>query len=162
MALPDIKTILYTTSLNEYSRPVFRHAVLLARLTGAHIHMLHVIEPVGEMGHALISSYLPEDLVQRMHDEGIHQVMDKMRSRVEDFIRDELEALPGNEAPTIEPHAAEGPFADTILDQAAKLGADVIIMGAENRFGHHGHIASQVIRHSPIPVYVVPTGKQHL
>lgn len=53
MPLPTIKTILYTTSLNEYSRPVFRHAVQMARQNGAHIHMLHVVEPVGEMGQQL-------------------------------------------------------------------------------------------------------------
>ncbi|MBP0048495.1 universal stress protein [Marinobacterium sp. AK62] len=162
MALPDIKTILYTTSLNEHSRPVFRHAVQLARQSGARIHMLHVVEPVGEMGHALISSYLPEDLVKRMHDEGIQQVLDKMRQRVEAFMHDELEALPDAGPLEVEPHVAEGPYADTILDQAEKIGADVIIMGAENRFGHHGHTASQVIRHATVPVYVVPTGKQYL
>lgn len=162
MPLPTIKTILYTTSLNEYSRPVFRHAVQMARQNGAHIHMLHVVEPVGEMGHALISSYLPEDMVKRVHDEGIQHVLEKMRSRVADFIDEELASLPDTESLVIEPQVAEGPFADTILDQAEKLDADVIIMGAESGFGHHGHTASQVIRHAPIPVYVVPTGKQFI
>ena len=162
MALPRIKTILYTTSLNDYSRPVFRHAVQMARQNGARIHMLHVVEPVGEMGHALISSYLPEDMVRRVHDEGIQHVLDKMRARVTAFIEEELASLPETDSPVIEPHVAEGAFADTILDQAEKLGADVIIMGAESGFGHHGHTASQVIRHASIPVFVVPTGKQFI
>ncbi len=162
MALPQIKTILYTTSLNEYSRPVFRHAVQMALQNGARIEMLHIVEPIGEMGHALISSYLPDDMVKRVHDEGIQHVLDTMKERVAEFILDELSALPNSASIVIEPHVVEGQQSDTILDQADKLGADVIIMGAESRFGHHGHIASQVIRHAPIPVYVVPTGKQFI
>ncbi|MBV0933404.1 universal stress protein [Marinobacterium weihaiense] len=162
MSLPEINTILYTTPLDQYSRPVFRHAVQLARMTGARIHMLHVIEPIGEMGHALISNYLPEDLIRRMHDEGIDKVLVQMRERVRQFIIDECAALAEDDLPVIEPRVAEGPHADTILEQAEKLGADVIIMGAENRFGHHSNTANQVIRAAWIPVYVVPTGKQYL
>lgn len=162
MSLPEIKNILYTTPLDAHSRPVFRHAVQLARLTNAHIHMLHVIEPIGEMGHALITNYLPEDLVRKMHDEGIHQVLEQMHTRVDKFIADELAALPSNGTPEITPVVAEGPHADVILEQAEKLAADVIIMGAENRFGHHSHAANQVIRHAKVPVYVVPTGKDYL
>lgn len=162
MSLPEIKTILYTTSLDSYSRPVFRHAVKLAQISGARIHMLHVIEPIGEMGHALIRNYLPEDLVHKMHNEGINKILDQMRERVETFIADEREALPDNRIPAIEPLVAEGPRADIILEQAEKLSADVIIMGAENRFGHHSHTANQVIRYAKVPVYVVPTGKNLL
>ncbi len=162
MSLPDIKTILYTTLLDDYSRPVFRHAVQLARLTGARIHMLHVIEPIGEMGHALIRNYLPEEMIDRMHEEGIHKVLDQMRQRVDKFIADELAALPNNGTPEITPVVAEGSHADVILEQAENLGADVIIMGAENRFGHHSHTANQVIRYAKVPVYVVPTGKDYL
>lgn len=162
MPLPDIRTILYTTQLDQYTRPVFRHAVQLARLTGARIHMLHVIEPIGEMGHALIRSYLPEELVHKMHDEGIEQVLEQMHARVDRFIADELAALGDHAAPDIEPLVAEGPHADVILEQAEKLGADVIILGAENRFGHHSHTAQHVIRHARVPVYVVPTGKDYL
>ncbi len=162
MSLPDIQTILYTTPLDDYSRPVFRHAVQLARLTGARIHMLHVIEPVGEMGHALISNYLPEEMVRRMHEEGIHKVLDQMRERVDRFIADELASLADYGTLKITPVVAQGPHAEVILEQAEKLDADVIIMGSENRFGHHSHTASQVIRYARVPVYVVPTGKDYL
>ncbi|WP_315982774.1 universal stress protein [Aliamphritea spongicola] len=64
MALPKIKTILYTTSLGKHTRPVFRQAVNLAQQFDAHIIMLHVIEPIGELGQALIQNYLPQDLVK--------------------------------------------------------------------------------------------------
>ena len=159
MALPDIKTILYATSLGKHTRPVFRHAVKLASLYDAKIIMLHVVEPMGEMGRALIQNYLPEDLVKKMHDEGISEIHKTMQTRIEKFCEDELQSLDQPTTLNVEHLVAEGNHTDAILDTARDTGAELIILGAENRFGHHSHTSQQVTRHAKVPVLVIPTGK---
>jgi nucleotide-binding universal stress UspA family protein len=160
MALPQINTILYATSLGKHTRPVFRQAVNQAALNDAKIVMLHVVEPMGEMGHALIQNYVSEDLIKKMHDEGIEAIHENMQQRVEKFCEDELQSLDQPVVLNIEHKVAEGNQADCILKAASTLNVDLVVMGAENRFGHHSHTSQQVIRSAKVPVMVVPTGKK--
>ncbi|WP_271273495.1 universal stress protein [Aliamphritea hakodatensis] len=159
MALPKIKTILYTTSLGKHTRPVFRQAVNLAQQFDAHIIMLHVIEPIGELGQALIQNYLPQDLVKKIHDEGIDEVKASMQKRVEVFCEEELGSLDKTVTLDIEQRVVEGNYTDSILAQAKLSNADMIVMGSENTFGHHSQTTRQVIKGAKIPVVAVPTGK---
>lgn len=159
MALPTISTILYTSSLGKHTRPVFRQAVQQALTNNAKIVMLHVVEPIGEMGHALIQNYLPEDVIKKMHDEGIDEIKNQMKARVESYYQDELSCMDEQPSIEIEMVVDEGPLSDCILSAAKTYKADMIIMGNENRFGHHSHAPQQVNRHSKVPVLVVPTGK---
>lgn len=161
MALPQINTILYTTSLGKHTRPVFRHAANLAAQFNAKIIMLHVVEPMGEMGHALIQNYLDESLVKKMHDEGIDAIKDQMRQRVADFCADELSSLPSPVELNVEHVVIEGNHTDSILKEANDINADMIVIGAENTFGHHSHTTQQVMRGAKVPVLVVPTGKNY-
>jgi nucleotide-binding universal stress UspA family protein len=160
MALPEINTILYATSLGKHTRPVFRQAVKLAALNNAKIIMLHVVEPMGEMGHALIQNYVSEDLIKKMHDEGIEAIHDNMQQRVEQFCEDELQSLDQPVVLNVEHKVAEGNQVDCILKAALATEADLIVMGAENRFGHHSNTSQQVIKSAKVPVMVVPTGKK--
>lgn len=160
MALPQINTILYATSLGKHTRPVFRQAVNQATLNDAKIIMLHVVEPMGEMGHALIQNYVSEDLIKKMHDEGIEAIHENMQQRVEKFCEEELQSLDQPVVLNIEHKVAEGNQADCILKAASTLDVDLVVMGAENRFGHHSHTSQQVIRSAKVPVMVVPTGKK--
>lgn len=161
MALPEIKTILYTTSLGKHTRPVFKHAILLAQQLQARIIMLHVVEPMGEMGHALIQNYVSEELIKKMHDEGIDTIKQQMAQRVEAFCKDELNHLANSVHPVIEFQVEEGNHTDVILSQITKQKADLVVMGAENTFGHHSQTTQQVMRKAKVPVYVVPTGKAY-
>lgn len=162
MALPEINTILYTTSLGKHTRPVFRHAVKLAKALQAKIVMLHVVEPMGEMGAALIQNYLPRDIVQKMHDEGIEQIITQMHQRIEKFCQEELNSLPGSVDIDIEYAVVEGNHSDSILKEAKQRQVQMIVMGAENTFGHHSHTTQQVAKRAGVPVVVVPTGKKYL
>lgn len=157
MSLPEIKTILYTTTLSKYTRPVFRQAVQLANLYKAKIVMLHVVEPIGEMGHALIQNYLPEELIQKMHDEGIDNIKETMRERVVKFCEEELSALPEPLTLDIDQMVMEGNHADAIIQAAKSHQVDLIVMGSHNRLGRSSQTTRQVIKYSGRPVLVVPT-----
>ncbi|MBY4676024.1 universal stress protein [Marinobacterium arenosum] len=162
MALPEINTILYTSSLSEHTRPVFRQAVRQALANDAKILMLHVVEPMGEMGQALIQNYLPNDLVKKVHDEGIDQIKQLMRERVSKFCEEELSTLDPRPELDIEIIVEEGNHTDQILNVAKRQQVDLIVMGNENRFGHHSPTTHQVTRHAKVPVLAVPTGKQYV
>jgi nucleotide-binding universal stress UspA family protein len=149
MALPDINTILYTTSLGKHTRPVFRHAVKLASALNAKIVILHVVEPIGEMGSALIKNYLSDDIVKQMHD------------RVEAFCSEEMGTLSDKINVDMEYVVVEGNHTDSILNEAQKRDVQMIIMGAENTFGRHSHTTAQVVKHAKLPVVIVPTGKKY-
>ena len=55
----------------------------------------------------------------------------------------------------------QGPTVQTILEQAEKLGAEVIVVGSHGRGKLFdlvvGSVSAEVIRKSPVPVLVVPT-----
>ncbi len=157
MPLPETNTILYTTSLGKHTRPVFRQAIKLASLNKAKIIMLHVVEPIGEMGHALIENYLPEDLIKKMHDEGIDNIKKTMKDRVIKFYEEELSALNVGLALDIEQIVAEGNHVDAIVGAAKQLNADMIVMGSHNTLGRSSNTTRQVIKYSGLPVMVVPT-----
>ena len=44
----DIRNILYATDLGKTSGYGFRYAAYLARLTGAEIHILHVVQELSD------------------------------------------------------------------------------------------------------------------
>jgi len=160
MALPKINTILYATSLGEHTRPVFRHAVNMADTFNAKIIMVHAVEPLGELGHALIQNYLPEELIEKMHDQGINEVKKQMEERVALFCEEELQSLDHQVELDVQHVVEEGNHTDAIMHATRTYNADMIVLGSENRFGFHSHTTQQVVKESKVPVLVVPTGKE--
>jgi|SRR5690554_4374174 len=161
MNMPKVNKVLYTTSLGPYSRHVYRHALQLAYNNKAELIMLHVIRPVGAMGEALIKEYLPADLVHEVHDEGVRRVLQKMETRVKQIMVEEHKSLGEYSEVPVRPLVVTGYCDQAILETATAEGADVIVMGTENRGGMQSSKTQRVIRRSTIPVYVVPTGKAY-
>ncbi|MFT6913830.1 MAG: nucleotide-binding universal stress UspA family protein [Motiliproteus sp.] len=157
MSLPEIKTILYTTSLGKHSRPVFRQAVKMASVLNARIVMLHVVEPIGETGQALIQNYLPQDLIKTMHDEGLEKIKASMKERVIKFYEEEMEKMDVQPGLDIEQQVGEGNRSDAIVDTANSVDADLIIMGSHNSLGRSSSTTRAVIKYAGRPVLVIPT-----
>lgn len=157
MSLPNIKTILYATSMGKHSRPVFRQAIQLAKTYNAKIVMLHVVEPIGETGQALIQNYLPKDLIKTMHDEGLDKIKANMKERVIKFYEDEMEKMDDSSGVDIDQVVGEGNRSDEIVDIANAINADMIVMGSHNSLGRSSSTTRAVIKYSERPVLVVPT-----
>ena len=157
MSLPEINTILYTTSMGKHTRPVFRQALKMAALYQAKLVMLHVVEPIGETGQALIQNYLAPDLIKNMHDEGLAKVKDNMKERVVQFYEDEMQDMGEQFDVTIEQIVGEGNRSDEIVEVAEEINADMIIMGSHNSLGRSSRTTRQVIKYAGRPVMVVPT-----
>ena len=159
-SLPEIKTILYATDQGKNMRPVFRHAINLAQHLNARIIMLHVIEPLGSTGEAVLSTYLPEKKMAQLERDGMKKILAQMKTRLEKFCEDELAACEKKSAMVKEILVTTGRPADRIAQEAEKHQADMIVMGSwsEGFMGHGliGTTARQVTQISSLPVLVVP------
>ncbi|MGI9492678.1 MAG: universal stress protein, partial [Geminicoccaceae bacterium] len=61
-----VKTLLYSTDLSHNAPIAFGYAAYLAKLTGAEIHILHVLEPLSDDAAFAIQVYVQDD--QKRHD----------------------------------------------------------------------------------------------
>lgn len=160
--MPSYSHILYATDLGRYTRPVFRNAVALAQATGARITMLHVIEPLGNTGRAVIGAYLPNMDVRRIEQEALKDILATMHKRLSKFCEDELNAAPADiEADIVEAlEVGSGLPSEEIIRTAETRNADLIVMGTctHSLMGRSsvGSTARKVIQHSHVPVLLVP------
>lgn len=152
-----VRIILYATDLGPHEAEVFRHAAGMARQFGAKLHVIHVVQLLHESTHALVRAYVPSDMVHRIHDQGMVEMRQEMQKRLEAFRREESGGEP---APEVEVHVVEGLVAPTILEEARRLNADLIVMGSH---GHTalgemmlGSVAHKVVMKSTRPVVLVP------
>ncbi len=157
---PNIKTILYATDLGENTRPVFRLAVSQARRYNARLLMLHVVEPLGTTGTAIIANYLSGEAADKINKDGARDILEIMKRRLDAFCKEELAAYGLDRTPVTEILVATGNPSQEILEVAKKYKADMIIMGkaVHSFFGSAlmGTTARRVSRHSEIPVLLVP------
>ena len=118
---------------------------------GREIHLLHVTEPdpsfVGlEAGPEEVQHQVASEL-QRAHDE-LDALANRLRAK-------------GHAVRTL---LVPGPTVQTILEQAEKLDAELIVMGSHGRGKLFdlvvGSVSAGVIRKSRVPVLVVPA-KDH-
>lgn len=158
--LPQIKTILYATDQGRNMRPVFRHAINLAQHLNARIIMLHVVEPIGSTGEAVLSAYLPEKKAEQLERDGMKKVLKQMKTRVEKFCEEELALCEKKSSMVQEILVTTGRPAERIAQEAEKHNVDMIVMGSwsEGFVGHGllGSTARQVTQISHLPVLVVP------
>jgi len=144
--MKEIKNILYATDFSESSRSAAEYALTLCQLTGAKLHVLHV---VGELSDARRSMVPPSALVQLEKEVEVHAVRE-----MEAFCRSQF----AGKVP-LETHVVHGiPFKE-ILTQGDSLSADLIVLGTHGRTGiEHvivGSTAERVVRRSQRAVLTV-------
>lgn len=160
--MPSYKHILYATDLGRYTRPVFRQAVTLAQSSGARITMLHVVEPLGNTGRAVIGAYLPDLDAHKVERDALKEILATMHKRLSKFCEDELSAVPAEvEASIVEAiEVASGLPSEEIIRTAEHRSADLIVMGTctHSLLGRSsiGSTARKVMQHTHIPLLVVP------
>lgn len=156
--LPEIKKILYASDLGEHMRPVFRHAVSLAKTHNAKLVMLHILEPISQQSRLAIQAYLPADQAKELEEKGLQDVRANMHKRLIAFCEDELGDAGGDLM--VDFDVVHGRPAETIVREADRLDVDMIVMGThtDTSFGAHllGSEARKVTQTSRRPVLIVP------
>ncbi|QQX76272.1 MULTISPECIES: universal stress protein [Aequorivita] len=151
-----MKRVLITLDYNPNSEKVVNKGKELAQLMNAEICLLHVLADVryygmqyepfmGYEGYAFpVDFRIQEEFVKVAQD-----YLDKTATHI------------GKE--NITTHLAEGDTAKRILEYAEEWRVDVIVMGTHSHGTLEkiflGTVASSVLEHTKIPVYMVPTGK---
>ncbi len=143
----NIRRILAPTDFSDISDRCVEQAVELARLLGSEVVLLHAVEPVvmaGDLfGASAIVNVTAE--VQRAARQGLALRLERLRKKRGIRCRSVL---------------VNGTAAVAIVDAAARLRADLIMMATHGRSGlSHlflGSVAERVVRGARCPVLTVP------
>lgn len=143
--MADIKTILFATDFSEGSARACDMARTLAALSGARLHVLHVIGELVDKRSRMLTSEVVDTLAREVER---HAVEDMHR-----FVDANFAGL------TTTTEIVIGVAHEEVVDQARKVGADLIVMGTHGRTGLEkmlvGSTAEKVVRSSPVPVLTV-------
>jgi nucleotide-binding universal stress UspA family protein len=142
----EIQRILVPTDFSKPADQALERAVHLARLTDAEIHLLHAYELPTAVGALDAPLALPQDFFD--------QIRDSARKQLD-------QRLEAGSAAGVEGHAhltVDTP-ARAILDAAAKIAADLIVMGTHGHTGMKhvllGSVAERTVRLASCPVMTV-------
>lgn len=143
--MADIKTILFATDFSEGSARACDMARTLATLTGARLHVLHVIGELVDKRSRMLTSEVVDTLTREVER---HAVEDMHRFCDANFAELNLST-----------EIVIGVAHEEMLKEAQKVGADLIVMGTHGRTGLEkmlvGSVAEKVVRSSPVPVLTV-------
>ncbi len=157
---PTVTHILFTTDLSQNSTYALTHAASMAKMTGAKLHILHVVEPLSEDARVTLQMFMQDDASRKEAMNTRHEhVKAILAERQKNFwaalpeedrgVRDQVESI----------ELIDGYPAEVILRRAKELKCDLIVLGAHDHgFSHTflGTVAKRVLRRADIPTLVVP------
>ena len=161
--IPKIGRILYATDLSPNSAYAFRYAINSAIMHDAKIIILHVFESMSPAVHAQMEFYLTYEQRKKIFDDRVSHTFERIKKRLSTFSERELKDYPKAEDRIESIQVCEGFPADTILEKAAKLECDAIVMGTHgkgvvaNTF--LGSVTKRVLRRTRKPVFIIPLPK---
>lgn len=153
-----IQRILIAVDDSRYSENAASYGFEIARLYKADVGLVNVVEmvvpPAGGTGDLMAVTAFEADLANDP------ELIDAQKSASENIIDRTIKKLAADLNVT---HFTDyGPTADGILKCAREFSADLVVLGTHSRTGIDrllmGSTAGYVVRHSEIPVLVVPLG----
>jgi nucleotide-binding universal stress UspA family protein len=151
-----MKKILICIDYNPTSEFVADYGYKLAKSLGAEVSLLHVIADVQYYG-VQYPTFMGYDGFDTEVDLNIGREMQQVAQNFLDTVKRHLNAE------QVSTKILEGNTADVVLEYASEWNADIIVLGTHS---HNilekifiGDVASKVLKHTKIPVYMVPTKK---
>jgi nucleotide-binding universal stress UspA family protein len=160
MKTDKVKKVLIALDYNPTAQKVAEVGFSMAKAMNAEIILLHVISdpvyyssteysPIMGFNGFLDTSQMQLDNVDGLKQAALH-FLDKSRHHLGDK--------------SIQTLIKEGDFAESILKAAKELHADIIILGSHSRKWLEnivmGSVTEKVLRHTTIPLFIIPTKKQ--
>ncbi|MBI4688543.1 MAG: universal stress protein [Nitrospirae bacterium] len=135
--------ILLATDGSEYSQGAIREAISFAKKCSSKLYAMSVVEVITDY-----EAFSPQKIEEAL-EAGIKKHLESIKAQA---------LQEGIECETIMAHGGE-PH-EVIVDEAAKRGVDIIIIGRRGTKGLKkllmGEVAAKVIKHAPCKVIVVP------
>ncbi len=141
------KIILVGVDGSESSRKAATVAAELASSTGAALHVLTAVDPRSHGGQAEPGRPL-------------NDVRSLTPGEAAEAIAAEVAGSLGTVVPHVESSPIQGKPAEALVEEAKRLGADLIVVGNRRVQGIGrilGSVASDVSQHAPCDVYIVKT-----
>ena len=85
-----IKKILLAVDLGIYTPHLLQHAASLSSQYQASMVVVHAVEPLGTLGHALLHTYLKPETTKAITTVGTDSVVEQIRTQVIDILTDEF------------------------------------------------------------------------
>ena len=152
--LTPVNNILYATDLEAGMRPALRMAMSQAEKYQAQVTFLYVIEPINQA----VYNWQSEEFWREIRENSQKASRDLAEERISRFFEEE-----GLAEDIDRPEIAikHGRIAETVLQTADDIDADLIVMGTHSHtaLGEFmlGSVADKVMRMSRRPVLLVPT-----
>ncbi|MES9971233.1 MAG: universal stress protein [Candidatus Thiodiazotropha sp.] len=140
--------ILVAVDFSASSKKIVERAEIIANALSASVWILHVAEPEPDfVGYEAGPQSVRDSLSEKFHNE--HRQIQEMANNLRDKQLDVTALL------------LQGSTAETILQQASKLGVDMIVMGSHGRGAMYqllmGSVTEAVLHAATCPVLIVPT-----
>jgi nucleotide-binding universal stress UspA family protein len=144
----EIKKILWPTDLSGRAKHALNYVRSLTERYGAEIHVLYVITDLAH--HRGLYGNFEQDHIDKI----ILWENKKANERLETICTQEL-----NGCPLYVKHVAVGDPAQEIIKHTLKENIDMVVLATRGTGGHFqfGGVAEKVVKHSPVPVVMVPT-----
>jgi nucleotide-binding universal stress UspA family protein len=160
MKTTKFKKVLIALDYDPSAQKVASAGFSMASSMNAEVTLLHIIsDPVYYASTAYspimgLSGEMATYPLQLDNMEGLKEVSQHFLEKFKQNLGDA----------TIKTLIAEGDFAPTILKTAKSIHADIIVMGSHSKKWLEnivlGSVTSDVLQHSTIPLFIVPTKKQ--
>ncbi|MEO8012860.1 MAG: universal stress protein [Polaromonas sp.] len=152
--MPSFHQILVAVDGSSTSEKALDEAIRLARLNGARLRLLHVVDELGYVnGFESAANYLNE-IIPLMRVAGEKLLAHYLKKATDQSV----------EADSVLIDAGPGRICDHVAAQAMRAKADLIVVGSHGRHGVGrillGSDAEQIVRHAPVPVLVVRAAAQ--
>lgn len=152
-----MKKVLITLDYNPKSEIVVNKGYEMAKLMDAEICLFHVLAEMRYYG----MQYEPFMGYEGYAFPVDFKIQEEFVNVAKDYLDKTALHLGGKNIST---HLAEGDTAKMILEYAEEWGADLIVMGTHSHGTLEklflGTVASSVLEHTKIPVFMVPTGEK--
>lgn len=167
--------ILLAADLGLHSSYILQYTVDLAAKLDAHIVVLHALEPMNELAHAVVKTFVDDRELNLNGRDKLHYVEKVIHERVIDLIADEMLDAGFDLSVVDDVKVVSGRAADVIVQQAELMDVDFIAVG---NHGYHtqcyedesdrlgldrghdqeglGSVSERVLRRAKQPVFVIP------
>jgi len=143
--MPEFKHIMLPLDFSEHCDRVAEYAAWFARVTGATVHLVHVVANPAD------PIYEPQEVPYWIMVEHSEQ---KARALLEDAAQ---RCLPRETH--LEYHLLTGDAYEKLMEAAERIQPDLIVMSSHGRSGvKHlvmGSVAEKIVRHATCPVFIV-------
>lgn len=152
-----MKKILIGIGDSKYAEHATEYGFNLAHQLNAEIGLVHVIEPIVGIPASPVDTSLTvpfDNTADLVTPEFISIEEEVAKKAIDNAVKAHGEGF------TISTFTEYGDTADSILECSKTFGADLIVIGTHSRTGIDrfimGSVAEHVVRHSDVPVLVVP------